>query len=106
MADFKCDHLRCLWCFVSLKEAAYKIASDITNFKNTITISLSSIENKLLENNRRLSSTETSLCNVYDVAGLPPVTQNPSPLDTSPIFPICELLTRANVTLPKEHDLN
>ena len=76
---------------------------------NTITILLSSIENQLLEYNSRLNSIETSLCNVYDVAALPPVTQNPSTLDTSPFFPInCEvqLPTRANVSLPTEDDFN
>ena len=73
---------------------------------NTITISLSSIENQLLEYNSRLNSIETSLCNMYDVAALSPVTRNPSALDKSPIFPICELPTRANVSLPTEDDFN
>ena len=87
----------------------YKNANDIANFMNTITISLSSIENQLLEYNSRLNSIETSLCNVYDVAALPPVTQNPSTLDTSPIFPInceVELPTRGNVSLHTEDDFN
>ena len=59
------------------------------------------MEYQLLAYNSRVNSKETSLCKMHDVAALPPVTQNPSALDTSPIFPICKLPNTPRLVYPQ-----